>query len=290
MRVIVTGGSGFIGSHIVDVLIEQGHSVTNLDIKPAHRQDVKYVNGSILNRKLIDSLIKTNEVVYHIGGFSNINFVKKNPVETIELNVLSTTYLIDACRRYGKPHFIYASSVYAFDRNGHLYTSSKAFSERIIEDFSLLYNIPYTILRYGTVYGPRNREADVIYLFLEKAIKGEPIEIHGDGSQKRNFIYVRDLAEGSVKVIENEKAVNKTLVIADNRSVRIKELAYKIKEIVNPGIQLKFIGEKREKDYEGIVKDIENSQNILGWTPRVKVEDWIRTSLPDVKKKNNIVC
>ena len=290
MRILVTGGSGFIGSHIVDVLIEQGHSITNLDIKPAHRQDIKYVKGSILDRKLIDSLIETNEVVYHIGGFSNINYVKESPVETIELNILSTTYLLDACRRYGKPHFIYASSVYAFDRSGHLYTSSKAFSERIIGDFNKLYDIPYTILRYGTVYGPRNREADVIYLFLKKAINGEPIEIHGDGRQKRNFIYVRDLAEGSVRVVENEKAVNKTLVIAHPLSISIKELAYKIKEIATTDIQLKFSRGKREKDYEGIVKDIENSQNILGWTPRVNVEDWIRTSLRNAKKKNNIGC
>ena len=283
MRILVTGGSGFIGSHIVDVLIEQGHSVTNLDIKLGHRQDVKYVNGSILDCKLIDSLIETNEVVYHIGGFSNINYVKEHPVETIELNVLSTTYLLDACRRYGKPHFIYASSVYAFDKNGHLYTSSKAFSERIIEDFNSLYDIPYTILRYGTVYGPRNREADVVYLFLKKAINGEPIEIHGDGRQKRNFIHVRDLAEGSVRVIENEKAVNKTLVIAHPLSISIKELAYKIKEIATADIQLEFSRGKREKDYEGIVKDKENSQNILAWTPRINVEDWITASLYDAK-------
>lgn len=277
MRVLVTGGSGFIGSHVVDVLLEKGHKVTNLDIKPPHREDLQHVSGSMLDRTLIDSLVSGSDAVCHIAGFSNINHVKGRPVDAIELNVLSTAYLLDACRRYAVyTRFIYASSVYAFDRSGHLYATSKATSEKIIEDFNTLYGIPYTILRYGTVYGPRNREADVVYLFVRNAREGKPIEIHGDGEQRRNFIHVRDLAEGSVKALEKDEAKNRTLVIANTRSVSILELASMVRAIVNPGVQITFTGEKRDGDYSGVIGGLEESHSILGWRCRIQLEAGIR--------------
>lgn len=277
MKVLVTGGSGFIGSHVVDVLLESGHGVTSIDIKPPHRGDFRHVFGSVLDRRLIDSLVKESDAVCHIAGFSNINLVKGNPVDAIELNILSTVYLLDACRRHA-PHarFIYASSVYAFDRNGHLYTTSKASSERIIEDFNALYGIPYAILRYGTVYGPRNREADVVYLFVSSAIEGRPIEIHGGGEQRRNFTHVRDLAEGSVKALEKEEARNRTMVIAHARSVSIIELASMVREIVNPGVQIMFKGDKRDQDYAGVIGGLDDARDILGWGCRIPFEAGIR--------------
>lgn len=276
MNVLVTGGSGFIGSHIVDVLIEEGHVVKCLDIKPPLRGDIAYINGSILDRELIDSALKECDAVFHVGGFSNINFVKGNPVGTIELNTLSTTYLLEACRKKTpQPHFIYASSVYVFDRNGHLYTTSKACSERIIEDYSSLYGVPYTILRYGTVYGPRSREADVIYLFVKNALDEKTIKINGDGTQTRNFIHVRDLAVGSVKVLKNEKAKNKTLVIANPISVSINDLAEIVSGSVSPNVEIKYTGEGRQKDYEGGVDGVEKSQDILGWKCRISLETGI---------------
>jgi len=268
MSILVTGGSGFIGSHIVDVLHEQGFSVINLDIRPPHREDITYIKGSILEKGLINSIVQKCDVVFHIGGFSNINFVKNNPVETIELNVLSTAYLLDACRKRTVPsHFIYASSVYVFDRKGHLYTTSKSSSERIVEDFNNLYNVPYTILRYATVYGPRNREADVIYLFVKKAVEGGLIEIQGDGSQKRNFTHVRDIAEGSVKVLNQNESINKTLTIASSQTLSIKELALKVKELVNPKCKIIYKAEERHLDYEGEIKGIDETYRILNWRP-----------------------
>lgn len=280
MKVFVTGCSGFIGSHVVDVLLERGHEVTGLDVKPAHKDGFRHVSGSMLDRQLLNCLVKGSDAIFHIAGFSNIDFVKESPIEAIKLNILSTAYLLDACRRYA-PHarFIYASSVYAFDRCGHLYTTSKASSEKIIEDFNTLYGTPYTILRYATVYGPRSREADAVWLFVKSAVEGRPIEIHGRGDQRRNFTHVRDMAEGSVKALETEEVKNRTLVIANHRSVSITELAEMVRWIVSPVIQINFAGPKRDRDYHGEISDIEESQQLLGWKCRIPIEEGIRELL-----------
>jgi len=277
MKVLVTGGSGFIGSHIVDVLIGKGHSVINIDLNHPHRNDMTYIYGSILDKKLLDDIVQKCDAIYHLGGFSNIDFVKDNPVETIELNILSTVYLLDVCRKKLKPpHFIYASSVYAFDRHGHLYTTSKFLSEKIIEDFYLLYKVPYTILRFATVYGARSRKADVIYCFVENAINKGKIEIHGDGKQTRNFTNARDIGEGSVEVLERKNCLNKTLIIACPVSIAINELAMKVKEIVNPSLSINYMPSSRVADYGGTINGLEESFDLLGWRPRITLEEGIK--------------
>lgn len=286
--VLVTGGSGFIGSHVVDALLAQGHRVINLDLKPPHRADVEFRQGSILDRGLIGEVVGACDAVYHIGGFSNINLVKDDPVQAIELNVMSTVFLLDACRRVpGKtPQFVYASSVYVFDRNGHLYTTSKAASERIIEDYRQLYGVPYTILRYGTVYGPRSRRADVVYLFVKNAFEGRALEIHGDGSQSRNFIDVRDLATASVNALDNAGAANTSLSIAHPRRVSILQLANKVKRIVNKRVEIRTGGAAREQDYQGGVDALRVAGRILKWRPRIGIEQGIRDVYAEVSGRS----
>lgn len=275
MNVLVTGGSGFIGSHVIDVLVESGHLVTNLDKKPPYRSDITHRSGSISDKELLDEEVGKADVVYHIGGFSNIDLVKESPVETIEMNVLSTLYLLDACRKKGIKRFLYASSVYACERKGHLYTTSKFASERIIEDYGKLYGIPYTILRYATVYGPRNRSADVVYLFTKAAKYEGCIEIHGDGKQSRNFTHVRDVAEGSAAALQRESCVNRTVVIAVADRTSINELAQKVVRIVNPKCRIVHKESPRCQDYIGEVEGIEESDNCLEWISRVSLDEGI---------------
>ncbi len=275
MNVLVTGGSGFIGSHVIDVLVERGDVVTNLDKKPSHRNDIIHRTGSLLDRVLIDAEVEKADAVYHIGGFSNIDLVKNSPVETIEMNVLSTLYLLDSCRRKGIKRFLYASSVYACERKGHLYTTSKFASERIIEDYSSLYGVPYTILRYATVYGPRSREADVVYLFTKAAKHDGRIEIHGDGMQSRNFTHVRDVAEGSVAALQSETCVNQTVVVGGRNRTSINELAKKIVKIVNPQCRIVYKESPRCQDYVGDVDCVDESNDRLRWAPRVTLDEGI---------------
>lgn len=171
MRILVTGGSGFIGSHIVDKLIDSGHSIRVLDIKSPHRNDVEFIKGGITSKTDITKAVDNVEVIYHIATFSNINLVKESPVMTIESNIMGTAYLLDEARKRNIRRFLFASSVYVHDEKGHLYTTSKLASEMLCKNYYTLYSLPYTILRYGTAYGRRSRAADVISIFVERALK-----------------------------------------------------------------------------------------------------------------------
>ena len=201
-NVLVTGGSGFIGSHVVDTLIKKKCNVTVIDLNSPKRKDVKFIKGSILNKSLIESSLKNIDYIFHLAAVSDINKVEKIPTKTIETNILGTTYLLEASRKAKIKRFVFAGSYYSYGDAGNLYTTSKTASELVIRNYNLLYKQKFTILRYSTAYGPRNREVDALSIFVDRAMKNLDLVIHGDGKQKRDYIYVKDLAEGSMIGLE----------------------------------------------------------------------------------------
>jgi len=252
MKILITGGSGFIGSHIVDELLRLGHEVRILDRKsPFQKSGIDFVKGDFMKDSIIKKAIKGIDVIYHIGGFSNIDMVKDNPLKTIEFNILGTAKLLEAARKNKTKRFVFASSIYVNDNKGHLYTTSKIASEMLCRDYFTLYGLPYTILRFGTVYGPRSRMADVISRFVDSGVKDKTIKIYGDGNQKRNFIYVKDAAEASAKTL-SKKAINKTYLVADKSQTSINELAQIVAKKIGKKVKiLKIKSLKREDDYSG---------------------------------------
>lgn len=274
MNILVTGGSGFIGSHVVDKLIEARHKVRVLDLKKPHREDVEFLKGNITLKEDIQKGLTNMEIVYHIAAFSNIDLVKASPLTTIEHNILGTAYLLDECRRQGIKRFILASSIYVYNERGHLYTTSKLASEMICKNYNTLYSLPYTILRYGTAYGPRSRDADVISIFVKRASNGENLIVHGSGEQKRNFIYVEDLAWGNLTALK-EVAKNQTYVLASTQAVTIRELATMVKMMFGNRVNIEY-NFAREDDYSGEIFDITKAKEELGWQPRVDFEEGVR--------------
>jgi len=275
MRALVTGGSGFIGSHVVDKLVEAGHSVRVLDLKEPHRKDVEYSKGNILSREVVRESVRDVDFVYHFAAASNIDLVKDNPLETIEFNVMGTAYLLEEARLNNISRFVLASSVFVHDTRGHLYTTSKLLSEMLCKDYNTLFSVPYTLLRIGTAYGPRSRNADVVSIFVQKALKNEDLIIYGNGKQKRNFIYVEDIAFACLAVID-ENAKNKVFVIAGNDSFTIEELAYTVRDIVNPAIKIYFKpGEERDDDYLGKIDRLDFAEQEIGWKPEVDISSGI---------------
>ena len=271
----MTGGSGFIGSHVVDKLVEAGHSVRVLDLKEPHRKDVEYSKGNILSREVVRESVRDVDFVYHFAAASNIDLVKDNPLETIEFNVMGTAYLLEEARLNNISRFVLASSVFVHDTRGHLYTTSKLLSEMLCKDYNTLFSVPYTLLRIGTAYGPRSRNADVVSIFVQKALKNEDLIIYGNGKQKRNFIYVEDIAFACLAVID-ENAKNKVFVIAGNDSFTIEELAYTVRDIVNPAIKIYFKpGEERDDDYLGKIDRLDFAEQEIGWKPEVDISSGI---------------
>lgn len=274
MNILVTGGSGFIGSHVVDKLIEAGHSLRILDIKKPHWEDVEFLRGNITSEDDARKSLNGIDVVYHIGAFSNIDQVKAHPLTTINSNIMGTACLLEGCRQQSVKRFIFASSVFVNNRRGHLYTTAKLASEMLCQDYNTLYGLPYTILRYGTAYGPRSRDADVISVFVRDALERKILTIYGSGEQKRHFIYIDDLAEGNLAALE-DSATNRTYTLASLKPVTINELARIVKELLGDGINIEY-KLAREDDYQGEISDIGLAKEELGWEPKVDVKEGIR--------------
>ena len=284
MVVLITGGSGFIGSHAVDKLIGKGHSVRILDVISPHRNDVDYLEGSILDSNVLSKAVNGVDVIFHFAGVSNIDKVKNDPLKTIEYNILGTAKILESARLVNIKRFIMASSVYVYDIGGHLYTYSKKVSEDLCCYYQRLYGLPYTIMRLATAYGPRSRGEDVISIFVKNSIAGSDIRINGGGSQIRNFIYIDDLSEAFFQSL-SDKCINKTLTIAGNEKISILELGslfnkiFGVQVVINPN-------NERISDYSGKVKNIQESYKILDWEPSTSLEsgiikyaDWYNASL-----------
>ena len=243
-NIIVTGGSGFIGSNIVNLLERKNFNVTVLDkVKPKNR-NIKFIKTDLSNLKILKKVTKKIDCIYHLAGVSDINKVKKMPGETIRDNVLCTSNLLEASRINKVKRFIFASSIYANSSRGNLYTSSKIAAENIIKNYFTLFKLRYTILRYATVYGTNNRGADVISIFLKKASKNQNIFVHSNGRQTRDFIHAEDLAECSLKVLK-KKYENKTLIIGNRKKIKIIYVAKLIKKLANS--KSKIIINKKSK-------------------------------------------
>ena len=273
MNVLVTGGSGFIGSHVVDALLKKKYKVTILDTLSPKRKDVKFVKASILNKKVIKSLLKKNEVVFHLAAVSDINKVKSIPATTISTNVLGTSFLLEEARRAKIKRFVFASTYYSYGIAGNLYTTSKTASELIIENYNLLFGLNYTILRYPTAYGPRNRNVDAISIFVEHAIKNKNLIIHGNGKQKRNYLHVEDIGEGSVSAL-GAKSKNKTVILASKNSIKIIDLAKKIIKLTKSKSKIILsIKNKRIDDFSSSKIYVKKNDYLPGWKPKYNLKE-----------------
>lgn len=290
MRVGVIGGSGFIGSHIVDKLLEQNHDVTVFDIMTPHRNDVRHVFVDLFDfHKLTIALAGEYDTIYLLAAMSNVNDVYRNPLEAGLLNIQGVINVLEVIRRVGKGRLIFASTVWVYmlakeeqvDENSlllpeavnHPYTASKIAAEMYIWSYHKLYNVDFTILRYGIPYGPRGRMGTVIANFVDKALKGEPLIIHGDGNQYRNFIYVEDLADGNVAALK-DVAKNQVYNLEGTRPVTIKEIAETLGHLVE-GVRIKY-KESRLGDFKGKIASNEKAYHDLGWRPKIEFEEGVK--------------
>jgi len=242
MKILVAGGSGFIGSYVADALTCQGHKVLIYDRQASKyiSKEQKMIKGDILNQESVESAVKGCEVVYNFAGIADMNEARMNPLETIRTNVLGNTILLEAARKARVKRYIFASTLYVYSEAGSFYRSSKQSCELVIENYNRVYGLDYTILRYGSLYGPRANKSNWIYNILEQALANGKITRYGDGEEIREYVWVEDAAKLSVEVLSDEFK-NKCVLITGNASVKIKDLLVMIKEIMNNKIKVEYL-------------------------------------------------
>lgn len=251
MRIVVTGGAGFLGSHVADVLSEQGHSVTVFDIKdsPYLRSEQEMVVGDILDQNGLDSLLQGQDIVYHFAGIADIDECASRPVDTAQYNILGTVKLLEAARKAGLKRFIFASSAYVYSDSGYFYRSSKQASESFIENYQQLFGLEYTILRYGSLYGERADDRNSIYRLIKRAMQDGKIVYHGTGEEIREYIHARDAAMISAEILEDDFA-NQFITLTGMEKMRYKDLLEMIKEMLGNEVEIDIRPTTRKAHYK----------------------------------------
>ncbi|MCZ7401438.1 MAG: NAD(P)-dependent oxidoreductase [Candidatus Methanoperedens sp.] len=251
MKAIVFGGSGFLGSHVADAILKAGYEVAIFDMKPSPylKTGQEMIQGNIMDKIAVQNAISGCDVVYNFAGMADIEKAKEKPVETVELNILGNTIILDACRENNIKRFVFASSLYVYSKTGSIYRCSKQACELIIENYFEEYGLPYTILRYGSLYGPRAGEDNWIYRTLKQAITEGRMTRYGDGEELREYVHVEDAARCSVDILSNEFE-NEYVIITGYQRMKIKEMMKMINEILGNRIDMEFLPAKSKLHYE----------------------------------------
>jgi len=309
MKILVTGGSGFIGSHVVDALLKDGHQVTILDYQEGN-SETRTIQGDIRDQAFLERSFKSygQDAVFHIAGMANARAALESPVDAVDINIRGTACVLEAARKSDVKRVIMASTVWfynAVDRSshpeqaaadglryldesepilpqggGHIYTTSKIACELLCHDFQKLYGQDFTVLRYGIPYGPRMWSGLALRAFLDNAFGGTKISIFGDGSAVRRFLYVEDIARAHVAALQ-DVACNQIYNLEGARDVTIKELADTVATFVD-NTEIEYIIEpsrRGELTMDGIGISNQKAKRDLGWSPDTDLQEGVRRTV-----------
>ena len=251
MNILITGGSGFIGSHVSDALTVAGHQVTILDSRtsPYLQDNQKMLVGNIMDQSLLKEAVSGMDIVYHFAGIADIDDCMVRPVDTVSINILATVMLLELCKEEQIKRFVFASSTYVYSNSGYFYRSSKQACETYIENYAKLYGLKYTCLRFGSLYGPRADWRNSIYKLIKQALEEGKITYHGTGEELREFIHVYDAAQSSVNILKPEYE-NQYITITGNEKMRYKDLLEMLKEMLNNNLEVEIVPATRKAHYK----------------------------------------
>ncbi len=299
MRVLVTGGGGFIGSHVVDRLLERGMTprIFDLSASPYHSPlEVETFTGSITDPANLDLAMRDCDAVIHLAAVADVGHVHADPVLAEEVNTRGTLNVLEAACRAKVGRVVYGSTTWVYSdcpeqevdeqtpipAPRHLYTATKLAGETYCAGYTELFELESTILRFGIPYGPRARAAGVVAKFTDLAFEGEALTIAGDGSTTRSFIYVEDLADGIVAALKPE-AAGRTYNLSGDEIVTILEIAERVQENTD---NCEIVHTPpRPGDFPGKVISNERALEEIGWKAETsfkegvrKYVEWVRSS------------
>ncbi len=240
-----------MGSHVADELLRRGFEVTIFDnSRPQYLQKgQRFIQGDILDLNACESACSGNDYVYNFAGLADINEAKDKPLLTAHLNIIGQVNVLEAARKANAKRFVYASTVYVYSESGSFYRVSKQAGEKYTELYGEKYNLPYTILRYGSLYGPRADHRNAIYRFVESALSEGKIHYKGTGEELREYVHVVDAARASVDILSPD-FLNQHIVITGPQLLRIKDVISMIKEMLpDREIQAVYENEDMEAHY-----------------------------------------
>ncbi|MFZ5989101.1 MAG: NAD-dependent epimerase/dehydratase family protein [Bacillota bacterium] len=290
-KILVTGGSGFIGSHLCERLNEMGYDVTIYDIKKPQTKDIRYIQGDIRDYGLLKHSMKGCSIVCHHAAMLGVVACLNDKDTVYDINHHGTENVIKACLENGVSNVVFASSSEVYGEgsiNQKLietidlkpkshYGISKILGENVIREFHERFNMKASVLRYCNVYGKRQREDFVIPIFIRSALKKDFLKVCGDGRQVRSFTYISDAVEATIRAIFRNGNTFEVYNVASDKPYTIKELALKV-------INIHGSGEMRHVDFEGVgrktecevftrIPSIEKARKELGYIPCTGIDD-----------------
>jgi UDP-glucose 4-epimerase len=300
MRVLITGGAGFIGSHLCDAFVERGDEVTILDnLSTGSYTNVRHlnsraliINGDIRNKSLVEELVQKTELILHMAAVVGVENILMNPIESISINYSGSEIVLNAAVKYDK-RIIIASTSEIYGKNPKqplsesddrvigspqkfrwTYSDSKSLEESIAYAFYLSKKLKVTIVRLFNTVGPRQtgQYGMVIPRFINSALNNVPLEVYGNGNQSRSFCHVKDVVRAFILLANNDTAIGEVYNIGSTEEITIKSLALRIISQLNSKSQLKFISYENALGlgYEDVVRrvpDISKINNLTGWQP-----------------------
>ncbi len=309
MKYLITGGAGFIGSHLVEKLIVRGDQVVVLDNLSTGlasnlsgiKEKIVFEQGNILDKAVIDKLVSESDYVVHLAAALGVLNIVNKPLESLKTNLQGSEILLEACDKYGKPMLV-ASTSEIYGKNdkiplneeddriiGHPLKSRWSYSEAKAVDESLAYfyylenKLPIRIVRFFNTVGPRQvgNYGMVVPRFVSAALKNQPLQVYGDGDQIRCFCHVDDAVRALLLVMDSDKAVGNVFNIGNNQQISIIELAKKIIEITGSKSEIVKVpySEAYPEGFEDMqrrVPDISKIKNVLGWTPQIGLDQIIK--------------
>ncbi|MBF0235934.1 MAG: NAD(P)-dependent oxidoreductase, partial [Desulfamplus sp.] len=241
-KVVVFGGSGFIGSHLADELTLKGYNVVIFDKEPSPyiQKNQTMVTGDLLDRQSVRKVIENAKYVYHFAGIADIKDSTQIPWETMNTNVMGTCTILDACAEFKTERFLFASSMYVYTELGGFYRVSKQSCEKLIAEYAKKFSLSYTIIRIGTPYGPRANYFNSINKMLSKAFHEKKITCSGSSDEVREYIHVSDVAKQCITLLDDTYH-NQHVIMTGNQRCRLDTLIKIVREMLGNDIDIEYL-------------------------------------------------